>query len=185
MHTLPNHSNDPTAIDSVCSSHSIAWSVIYRSISGHCATLHAQKVVGGVVSAFCVLADSFLGAFAKLWKATISFVMSVCLTAWNNSAPTGWIFLKSDFFFKNPFRRFLSLKYGKNNACFTEQVQKIKTYILWSIFFSRKSCRLWDNVEKYGTARQTTDDNIVRRTKVRFACRITEARIQIIIILNN
>jgi hypothetical protein len=56
---------------------------------------------------------------------------------------------------------------------------------LWSIFFSRKSCRLWDNVEKYGTARQTTDDNIVRRTKVRFACRITEARIQTIIILNN
>jgi hypothetical protein len=23
----------------------------------------------------------------------------------------------------------------------------------------KKSCRLWDNVEKYGTARQATDDN--------------------------
>ena len=29
-----------------------------------------------------------LGAFAKLWKATVSFVMSVNLSAWNNSTPT-------------------------------------------------------------------------------------------------
>jgi len=28
--------------------------------------------------------------------------------------------------------------------------------------FSRKSCRLWDNVEKYGTARQGKDDNMAR-----------------------
>jgi hypothetical protein len=39
--------------------------------------------------------------------------------------------------------------------------------------FSRKSCRLWDNVEKYGTAGQATDDNIIRR--MRFACWITKA----------
>ena len=40
-----------------------------------------------------------LGAFAKLRKATISFVMSVCpsvrfsvfLSTWNNSAASGWI----------------------------------------------------------------------------------------------
>jgi hypothetical protein len=30
-----------------------------------------------------------------------------------------------------------------------------------------KSCRLWDNVEKYGTAGQVTDDNVTRR--MRFA----------------
>jgi hypothetical protein len=29
--------------------------------------------------------------------------------------------------------------------------------------FSPKCCRLWVNVERYGTARQTTDDNIMRR----------------------
>ena len=35
-----------------------------------------------------------------------------------------------------------------------------ETHILRStIFFSRKSSRLWDNVEKYGTARQATDDD--------------------------
>ena len=42
--------------------------------------------------------EFFLGAFAKLRKATISFVMSVrpsfCLYAWNNSAPTGRISVK-------------------------------------------------------------------------------------------
>ena len=40
----------------------------------------------------------FLGAFAKLRKATVSVVMSVCtsvrLSTWNNSVPTGRIFMK-------------------------------------------------------------------------------------------
>jgi hypothetical protein len=39
---------------------------------------------------------SFLGVFAKLRKVTISFVMSFRLSAWNNSAPTGRIFVKFD-----------------------------------------------------------------------------------------
>jgi hypothetical protein len=42
----------------------------------------------------CIL--KFLGVFAKLQKATISFVMSVCPSARNNSAPTGWILMKFD-----------------------------------------------------------------------------------------
>jgi len=43
----------------------------------------------------------------------------------------------------------------------TKVVYKIKTHILCSVtFFSRKSCRLWDNVEKYGGAGQPTDDNM-------------------------
>jgi len=40
------------------------------------------------------------GAFAIMQKATVSFVMSVCLSgrlsAWKNSAPTGRIFIKFD-----------------------------------------------------------------------------------------
>jgi hypothetical protein len=55
----------------------------------------------------------------------------------------------------------------------TKVVEKTKTHILCSITFFRKSCRLWDNVEKCGTARQATDDNITRR--MRFACWITKA----------
>ena len=37
-----------------------------------------------------------LGAFTKLLKATFSCVMSVRLSAWNKSAPTGRIFMKFD-----------------------------------------------------------------------------------------
>jgi hypothetical protein len=41
----------------------------------------------------------------------------------------------------------------------TNVVQKIKICISYSITFFLKSCRLWDNVEKYGEARRATDDS--------------------------
>ena len=42
-------------------------------------------------------------------------------------------------------------------------VEKMKTHILCSVTFFRKSCRLWDNVEKYGGAREAADDNTAAR----------------------
>jgi len=50
----------------------------------------------------------FLAAFAKSRKATIGFVMSVCPSAWNNSVPTGRVFMKFDIwaFSKNLPRKF-------------------------------------------------------------------------------
>jgi hypothetical protein len=54
---------------------------------------------------------NILSAFAKLWKATTSFVMSVCLsvwlTAWNNLVPSGRIFLSFGIWecFKNLSRK--------------------------------------------------------------------------------
>ena len=39
-------------------------------------------------------------------------------------------------------------------------VEKIKTHILCSIIFFRKSDRLWDNVENYDIAGQVTDDGM-------------------------
>ena len=50
-------------------------------------------------------------------------------------------------------------------------VEKIKTDILCSRTLSLKSCRYSDNVKKYGTARQATDDIIKR---MRFAYWITK-----------
>ena len=41
-----------------------------------------------------------------------------------------------------------------------QDVEEIKTQILCS-FLHRKSCRLRDNVGKYGTARQDRDGNII------------------------
>jgi len=40
----------------------------------------------------------------------------------------------------------------------TEVVEKIKINVMLNNIFERKSCRLWDNVEKYGRAGQATDD---------------------------
>jgi hypothetical protein len=39
---------------------------------------------------------NFLGAFSKLRKSTIRFIMSVRLSAWNNPTPTRRIFMKFD-----------------------------------------------------------------------------------------
>ena len=48
----------------------------------------------GLASFSIILSMYFLGEFAKLRKATISFFMSVRLSVCNTSAPTGRIFLK-------------------------------------------------------------------------------------------
>jgi hypothetical protein len=42
----------------------------------------------------------------------------------------------------------------------TKIVKKIETYILFSVAYFRKSCLLWNIVEKYRTAGQATDDNM-------------------------
>ena len=41
-------------------------------------------------------------------------------------------------------------------------VDKIEIHILFAmiLFFFRKSCCLWDNVEKYGTAVEAPDENM-------------------------
>ena len=53
-------------------------------------------------------------------------------------------------------------------------VEKIQTHIFMLNKCFRKPCRSWDNVKKYDTAREETDDYIIRRRKMRFACRITK-----------
>jgi hypothetical protein len=54
-----------------------------------------------------------------------------------------------------------------------EVEQKIKIHFLCPVTSFPKMCLLWDNVEKYGTAGQTTADNI--KWRMRFACWITKA----------
>jgi hypothetical protein len=52
-----------------------------------------------------------------------------------------------------------------------EVVEKIKTHILCPVTFFWKSFLLWDNVEKYGGAREAADD-------IMAACRMLAARAQ-------
>jgi hypothetical protein len=64
-----------------------------------------------------LLSETFLGAFAKLRKANISFT-SVRLSAWNKSAPTGRVFMKFEIgIFSKIFEKFQDLlKSDKNRG---------------------------------------------------------------------
>ena len=81
-------------------------------------------------------------------------------------------------FLKNLSRRY---KFIKNLTNITGTLHEDRrTFILiprWILLCSmacfRKSCRLWDNVEKYGRTGQSTDGNVIRRK--RFACWICKA----------
>jgi len=66
-----------------------------------------------------------LDPFAKFRKITISFVMSVRLSAWNNSASTGRIFIKFEIrlFFEKVSRSFI--KIGQE---YRENYMKINTH---------------------------------------------------------
>ena len=64
--------------------------MLYREIIAVCSQIHTKHI-----NTLCGQNVEFLGALAKSRKQlTISFVMYVCLSAWNNSPPTGRIFMK-------------------------------------------------------------------------------------------
>jgi hypothetical protein len=72
----------------------------------------------------CTYSYSFLRALAKLRKATVSFFMSFCPSAWNNSALTGRILMEIDFwalFRKSVEKTHVSLKFDKNNVYITRR----------------------------------------------------------------
>jgi len=146
---------------------------------GDCHALYYSILFGKSTMCFC---QFFMFRFADLWKVTISFDTSPCLSLCPHRT-TGlpldrfsWNFIFE--FFQKSFKKIqVLLKYDKNNRYFTcrpiysfdqitssnemfkkKVVEKIKTHILYSITCFQK---LWDNVEKYGTGRQATDDNMV------------------------
>ena len=136
-------------------------------------------------------------------KATISLYVSVCLcvwvclSAWNNSTPTGrirWNLIFTGFFRKSVKKIQVSLKSDKNNEHFTWRIfhiydiwlnsfrvknvldkscrQNRNTHFTFNNFL-RKSHRLWDKVEKSGRARGATNDVTIWRIHV--ACWIRKS----------
>jgi hypothetical protein len=67
----------------------------------------------------------------------------------------------------------ISLNSSQNEKCFRRSCRENQNTFYFQKNVFRKLCRLWDNAEKYGRARQVTDDNIIRR--MRFARWITKA----------
>ena len=91
---------------------------------------------------------TFWDAFANLWRCTFSFVMSVRPPPWNNSAPTGLIFMKFVIwvFFENLSRKIqVSLKSDTNNGTLHEDrctFMTISRSVLLTVRnVSDKSCR--------------------------------------------
>jgi len=74
--------------------------MLYREIIAVCSQIHTKHI-----NALCGQNEEFLGAFVKLRKTTNSFVMSVCQSTYNNSAPTGRIYAKSDNYFSKNLSR--------------------------------------------------------------------------------
>ena len=116
-----------------------------------------------------------LGTFVKFKKKTIlSFVMSVCPSAWKNSAPTGRIFMKFDIwvFFENLSKKIdvlwnmrgIAIGTLRDDVCTfmiisgwiicrmrnisDKRFIQNQNTVLYSIIFSQKIVPLWDNVEK-------------------------------------
>ena len=57
--------------------------------------------------------------------------------------------------------RYLAHFFLEWNIFPTKAIEDIKTHILYSVaFLFRKSCRLWDNVQKYCRTEQVTDGNM-------------------------
>jgi len=132
------------------------------------------SVCGGKDGRFGVQLSSysFWGTFAILLKSDYEH-LHVCPSAWNNSSPTGRSFIKFEYFPKicrekikfhlnqtrlkgtlheerNTFL-IISLSVPKMRNVTDRSVERTEThpYCMFYFFFFRKSCRLWDNVEKY------------------------------------
>jgi hypothetical protein len=105
-----------------------------------------------LISHWTVLYKHIISAFAKLQKATVTFIM-FCLSAYKNSAPARQISIKFDmwgFFFS---------QFCRENSTLTKDLTRIPSTLHEDLFtffiyrfssgtFIRKSCRLLDNVEK-------------------------------------
>jgi len=104
-------------------------------------------------------------------------------SAWNNSAPTGGVFMKFDTwgFVTNLSRKFKfdwNCHEGLRTFMFSRWIlikrQNVpdkncrkteKIHLMIDIFFLRKLCLLWVNVEISGRPRLGTDEDIIRRRK--------------------
>jgi hypothetical protein len=129
----------------------------------------------------------------------LSIRLSFCLSAWKNSVSIWRIFMKfgiwslrkfankiqvplnsendSRYFTRRSMRIYdrASLNFFRMTKVSEKKLYRKSKHILRSMtfFFLQKSFHLWDNVQKYGTARQATVGNTIRC--MRFACWITKA----------
>jgi hypothetical protein len=162
-------------------------------------TRHCQwSLYGDRSNEFTHKSRQTLGPFAEVRKATITFIMSVHPSAWNNSAPTERTFkFDTSVFFENLSRKLkfslkcdqinghltwrsvyicdhISFSSSQNDKCFRQKLyRKSKHAFCVQYLFFPKLRRLCDNVEKYCRPGQATDGNMARH--MHSACWIPKA----------
>jgi len=140
----------------------------------------------------------FLCVFAKLWKVTLSLVMSAHPCIHMEQLSSYWAefneFWHLSIFWKSVKRTQVWVKSDENNKYFTwrhafiliishwillrirmfqtKVVEKIETHSLCSITFFQKLCCLWGKVEEYGRSRWTTNWNKIQ--PMCFPCCVTK-----------
>ena len=139
----------------------------------------------------------YLGAFANLRKATLSFVKSVCSRGKTRLPQQGFSRNFIFDYFSEFFEKIqVSLKSDKNNGLLymktcvnlwyyiaefffgremfqNKFVEKIKSHFMFNNFLSKSSTVFYMMWKKHSRARKATDDNIIRRMRV--ACWIPMA----------
>jgi hypothetical protein len=134
-----------------------------ETISCSCLELNHESSDVQPDPVMCLMYIVVFDVFAKLWKWTISFVMSVRLHA-TTYFDENWDLRISR---KSVEKIQMLLKSDKNNGYFTWRRFIVNNYFPKIVPFMRQ----W---EKYGIAKQATNDVIWGMC---FACRITKARI--------
>ena len=94
----------------------------------------------------------------------------MCWLSWNLGASTSWntqglsrtVIGLLYLFTWRPMYIYdhISLSFPRNKKYFKGSRENPNTHFTFSNFFFRKSCRLWDNVEKYSIAGQATHKNM-------------------------
>ena len=147
-------------------------------------------------TAFLSAGNQVLGAMAKLRKAAVGFAVSVRMEQlgshwtdfheiwhlrifrkyfekikfhWNLPRITGNLHQYQYTFMIISRSNLLGMKSVWDKSCRENQ----NTFYVQKLFFFRKSCLLWDNVQKFCRALKATDDSSIRR--MRIACWITKA----------
>ena len=136
--------------------------LVWKSHSDRCYNVSVRHTC-------CVVSDftpeslcitSVLGVFAKLRKATVSFIMSVRPSAWNNSAPTGQILIQFYVW------AFFS-KMRRENSSLIKILQKQR------VLFMKTFLRIWKCLAELLLEWEIFQVKVVEKIKTHILCSVT------------
>jgi len=139
-----------------------------------------QKATISFVMTACLLACLYIHPYGTIWLPLDRFSWNLIFQYFSKICREK-VSLKSD----KKIRYFtwwsmhtyenISLNPSENEKCFRPNLwRKSKHTFYVQLHFFWQLCHLWNHVEKYGTARQVIDDNILQC--LHFVCRIVKTK---------